>query len=120
MDTRTIILLVALVVAVASLTRIRLMFMLKGKKINGVVKDYISPQGSFIPIMEFEYEGQLMTMKAKNGFKNKKYEIGTEIEIYYIPGYDKEVKIMSDYTDIFYLVVFLVLGIVMVVCSLLQ
>ena len=120
MDFQTILLLFATFVAFVSLVRIRLMFMLKGKKVNAYIKDYVMFQGNFIPVMEFEFEGQSYAVKNKGVVKKDKYAVGSQHEIYFIPGDDKYVKITSDKTDIKYAIIFLVLGVVLAVCSILK
>ncbi len=102
--------------AAAIIIFIRLKFMIKGEKVMARVTDYICPKGAYIPIMEFEYEGQIMNIKAKNGWKKQKYDIGSELEIYYIPGNENEVKIVHDYSDIIMMAVFLICGAVIFYC----
>ena len=94
----------------------RIKFMVKGVKVKAQIKEYICPKGAYIPIMEFEHDGQVMNIKAKNGWKNQKYDIGTEMEVFYIPGNEKEVKIISDYSDLLYAALFFVCGVVIVIC----
>lgn len=114
-----ILLIVAAIVAMISLIRIRVMYMMKGKKVKAYVKTYVENQAYF-PVMEFEYGGEVINMKTFGGFKTKKYDIGKELEILYIPGKTDGVKIVSDYTDVFYAAVFFVAAVVLIVAEILR
>lgn len=116
-----IMLLIAVVVVVVELIRIRVTFMIKGIKLNAVVKDYVlSKEGAYSPIMEFSHNGEILNIKHKGADKKKKYELGTEFEIMYIPGKNDYVKIVQDYTDIKTGASILVCGIVLFISLLLK
>jgi hypothetical protein len=121
MGTRDILLLVAVAIAVGEIIRIRLMFMLKGVRHNAIIKDYaLTKEGAYAAIMEFTHDGEVLNVLAKGAYKKKKYDVGTEFEIMYIPGKNDYVKITKEYMDIKMGAFMLVCGIVMLVCSLLK
>ncbi len=102
--------------AAAMILFVRLKYIIKGVKVMAKVCDYTCHNGCYFPIMEFDYDGQFMNIKTKSGLKRQKYDIGSEVEIYYIPGSEDEVKIVKDYSDILYILVFLICGIFMYYC----
>lgn len=57
-------------------------------------------EGAYHALLEFDYEGQTISMRSFMGFKREKYPIGTELEVLYIPGETKGVMIKKDGSDL--------------------
>ena len=90
----------------------RIRFKLKGTVVRAQIVQYIwNQQGFAVPVVVFEHEGQRYQMEADSMSKTQKYSIGSEHDIYYIPGYRKKVKIVKDYNDCLSAVILFIAGI---------
>lgn len=80
-----------------------------------VVEYYQNSQLQYVPLLQFEYEGDLLKRKLDRGFKRKLAEEGQYLEIYYMPDCSDYVKLARDRRDIWYSIVLLVLGIISII-----
>ncbi|MBQ4521993.1 MAG: hypothetical protein IJA10_03465 [Lachnospiraceae bacterium] len=94
----------------------RVRFKLKGTVVRAKIVQYVQNQQGFaIPVLEFEYGGQRYQMCAESMTKTPKYTVGSEHDIYFIPGYRKKVKIIKDYNDYFTAFFLLLAGILITI-----
>lgn len=80
-----------------------------------VVEYYQNSQFQYVPLLQFEYEGDLLKRKLDRGFKRKLVEEGQYLEICYMPKYSDYVKLARDRRDIWYSIVLLGLGIISII-----
>ena len=94
------VIIIALLFGIIGILYERIRFRLKGKVVRAILSEYVyNDLKHAIPVLEFEYGGQSFYMYGESKRKKPKYEVGTEHDIYFIPGYKKNVKIIKDHDD---------------------
>lgn len=84
--------------------------------VTGKVIDYLYDNRNdvYFKILQFQYNGQEMKMKAANGSAKQKGAIGEELQLLYNPKNQKYVNIAGDNKDIIIFSVLIVCGALMI------